>query len=64
MVLCSEGGGKVLAFPKPIAELERLLQLFAGVRRKRWDDRAAMIAPGWIDGLQGYVSGDGVVLLI
>ncbi|KMO43641.1 RNA polymerase sigma factor SigJ [Methylobacterium tarhaniae] len=55
-VLCSDGGGKVLAFLNPIAGVERLLRLFAGVRRKWGPDRAALVAPVWIDGLPGYVS--------
>ncbi|AWB22819.1 RNA polymerase sigma factor SigJ [Methylobacterium currus] len=55
-VLCSDGGGKVLAFRNPIAGIERLLRLFAGVRRKWGPGRAAMVAPLWIDGLPGYVS--------
>ncbi|MFY9294820.1 MAG: sigma-70 family RNA polymerase sigma factor [Methylorubrum rhodinum] len=56
VVLSSDGGGKVLAFPNPIAGLERLLRLLAGVRRKWGPDRATMVAPVWIDGLPGYVS--------
>ncbi|SFV06741.1 RNA polymerase sigma-70 factor, ECF subfamily [Methylobacterium sp. 174MFSha1.1] len=55
-VLHSDGGGKVLAFRNPIAGLERLLRLFAGVRRKWGPNRAALVAPLWIDGLPGYVS--------
>lgn len=56
VVLRSDGGGKVLAFPNPITGLERLLRLLAGVRRKWGADQATMVAPVWIDGLPGYVS--------
>ncbi|MBA9064728.1 RNA polymerase sigma-70 factor (ECF subfamily) [Methylobacterium fujisawaense] len=56
VVLCSDGGGKVLAFPNPIVGSERLLRLFAGVRRKWGPERAALVAPVWIDGLPGYIS--------
>jgi len=56
VTLSSDGGGKVLAFVNPIRGLERLLRLYAGVRRKWGDDRAALVAFVWIDGLPGYVS--------
>ncbi|CAO4173201.1 sigma-70 family RNA polymerase sigma factor [Methylorubrum populi] len=56
VVLCSDGGGKVLAFRNPINGPERLLRLFAGVRRKWGPGRAAMVAPIRIDWLPGYVS--------
>ena len=56
VTLSSDGGGKVLAFINPIRGLERLLRLYAGVRRKWGDDRAALVAFVWIDGLPGYVS--------
>ncbi|MDE3748271.1 MULTISPECIES: sigma-70 family RNA polymerase sigma factor [Methylobacterium] len=56
VTLSSDGGGKVLAFINPIRGLERLLRLYAGVRRKWGDGRAALVAFVWIDGLPGYVS--------
>ncbi|MEE7489525.1 sigma-70 family RNA polymerase sigma factor [Methylobacterium oryzae] len=54
--LSSDGGGKVPAFVNPIRGLERLLRLYAGVRRKGGNGRAALVAFAWIDGLPGYVS--------
>lgn len=51
----SDGGGKVWAFRNPIVGLERVLRLYAGLRRKLVD-RPVLLAPTWIDGLPGYVS--------
>lgn len=56
VVLRADGGGKVLAFLNPIAGVERLARLFAGIRRKWGPDWAVLVAPAWIDGLPGYVS--------
>jgi RNA polymerase sigma-70 factor (ECF subfamily) len=56
VVLQADGGGKVLAFLNPIAGLERIVRLFAGVRRKWGDGWATLVEPLWIDGLPGYVS--------
>ncbi|MGU3469246.1 sigma-70 family RNA polymerase sigma factor [Methylobacterium sp. C33D] len=56
VTLSSDGGGKVLAFVNPIRGLERLLRLYAGVRRKWGDGRPALVGFAWIDGLPGYVS--------
>lgn len=56
VVLRSDGGGRVRAFPNPVIGLERMLRLFAGTRRKWGADQAKMVAPVWIDGLPGYVS--------
>jgi RNA polymerase sigma factor (sigma-70 family) len=55
-VLHSDGGGKVLAFINPITGLDRLLRMFAGVRRKWGPGWAQMLETVWIDGLPGYVS--------
>jgi RNA polymerase sigma-70 factor (ECF subfamily) len=51
----SDGGGKVWAFRNPIVGLDRVLRLYAGLRRKLVD-RPVLLAPTWIDGLPGYVS--------
>lgn len=56
VVLRADGGGKVLAFLNPISGVERLLRLFAGIRRKWGPDWTVMVEPVWIDGLPGYVS--------
>ena len=56
VVIKSDGGGKVIAFPNPIVGLERVLRLFAGLARKFHAGPAEFIQPMWIDGLPGYVS--------
>ncbi len=56
VVLQSDGGGKVGAFPKPILGLERVVRLFEGLYRKMTVEPAVMVQPVWIDGLPGYVS--------
>lgn len=56
VVMRADGGGKVLAFLNPISGVERLLRLFAGIRRKWGPDWTVMVEPVWIDGLPGYVS--------
>lgn len=52
----SDGGGKVWAFRNPIVGLERVLRLYAGLRRKLAGQPPLLLAPTWIDGLPGYVS--------
>ena len=54
--LRADGGGKVLAFHNPIEGAERILRLFAGLRRKYDPDAFQYIRPMWIDGLPGYAS--------
>ncbi len=56
VVLQADGGGKVLAFRRPILGAARILRLFAGLNRKFGDGWASMIQLLWIDGLPGYVS--------
>lgn len=56
VVLQADGGGKVLAFRRPILGAARILRLFAGLNRKFGDGWASMVQPLWIDGLPGYVS--------
>lgn len=56
VVLRSDGGGKVYAFPKPIFGLDRVLRLFEGLSRKFGTEAFEMIEPMWIDGLPGYAS--------
>ncbi|PXW66642.1 sigma-70 family RNA polymerase sigma factor [Methylobacterium sp. B4] len=52
----ADGGGKVLAVLNPIAGIERVLRLFAGLARKYADAPAAFLRPVRVDGLPGYVS--------
>jgi RNA polymerase sigma-70 factor (ECF subfamily) len=63
VVATSDGGGKVLAFPNPVAGLDRVTRLFAGLSRKVGAQPAMYIRPIWIDGLPGYISraGDNVL---
>jgi RNA polymerase sigma-70 factor (ECF subfamily) len=56
VTLRSDGGGKVIAFLNPIRGLERVLRLYAGLRRKLGEDATEVIRPLWIDGLPGYAS--------
>jgi RNA polymerase sigma factor (sigma-70 family) len=56
VVLQADGGGKVLAFRRPILGIARVMRLFGGLNRKFGDDWASMVSPLWIDGLPGYVS--------
>lgn len=63
VVILSDGGGKVLAFRNPIIGLDRVLRLFAGLRRKFAGQTPGYFRPAWIDGLPGYISeGRGDVL--
>jgi RNA polymerase sigma factor (sigma-70 family) len=56
VVLQSDGGGKVHAFLNPIVGLQRVLRLFAALKRKTADQPPQLIRPMWIDGLPGYAS--------
>ncbi len=56
VVFHADGGGKVLAFRWPIAGMDRVLRLFAGLARKYGARRVRFLRPVWIDGLPGYVS--------
>ncbi|GGC11191.1 DNA-directed RNA polymerase sigma-70 factor [Novosphingobium endophyticum] len=56
VVLQSDGGGKVLAFPNIIHGIDRALRLLTGITRKFGGAR--LIERTWIDGLPGYISRD------
>ena len=56
VVLKSDGGGKVLAFPNPILGAEHVARLFGGLHRKLAARPAEFIQPMRIDGLPGYLS--------
>ncbi|MDB5634108.1 MAG: polymerase sigma factor SigJ [Tardiphaga sp.] len=56
VVLQSDGGGKVDAFPNPIVGLERVLRRFSGLTRKMGLQPAEPFRAMWIDGLPGYAS--------
>jgi RNA polymerase sigma factor (sigma-70 family) len=63
VVLRSDGGGKVHAFPNPIAGAERILRLFRGLARKAANPAAQPAAQPatflkaiWVDGLPGFAS--------
>ncbi|MDV3455814.1 sigma-70 family RNA polymerase sigma factor [Sphingomonas sp. HF-S4] len=53
----SDGGGKVLAFRNVIRGADRVLRLFAGLRRKN-APAAELLRTAEIDGLPGYISVD------
>lgn len=53
----SDGGGKVLAFRNVIRGVDRVLRLFAGLRRKN-APTARLLRTAQIDGLPGYISVD------
>lgn len=55
VVVRSDGGGKVLAFPNPIHGRERVARLFAGLARK-FGGVFEKADPLWIDGLPGFAS--------
>ncbi|MEG3146475.1 sigma-70 family RNA polymerase sigma factor [Sphingomonas sp. RT2P30] len=57
VVIHSDGGGRVIAFRNPIRGVERVLRLFAGLRRKP-SYRPVMLRALHIDGLPGYASVD------
>ncbi|GJD42561.1 ECF RNA polymerase sigma factor SigJ [Methylobacterium cerastii] len=52
----SDGGGKVLAFPRPIIGIDKVTRMFEGVVRKSWIQYARKLQDLWIDGLPGYLS--------
>lgn len=56
VVIRSDGGGKVLAFRNPIAGVERVIRLYAGLARKFGLSGATFLRPARIDGLPGYLS--------
>jgi RNA polymerase sigma factor (sigma-70 family) len=56
VVVHSDGGGKVNAFPNPIVGLERVLRLYDGLTRKLGVQRGELFRTLWIDGLPGYLS--------
>ncbi len=55
--LRSDGGGRVLAYPKIIRGVDRLLRLFAGLSGKAYF-QPVLLRTAIIDGLPGYVSAD------
>jgi RNA polymerase sigma-70 factor (ECF subfamily) len=56
VVIRTDGGGKVHAFRNPIRGVERVLRLYAGLRRKLGDAQSPVFAAMRIDGLPGYIS--------
>ena len=54
-VVQSDGGGRVVAFRKPLVGRDRIARAYAGFARKA-STRAVMIRPMWIDGLPGFFS--------
>ncbi len=52
----SDGGGKVLAFPRPIIGIDKVTRMLEGVARKAWIQGARKLQDLWIDGLPGYLS--------
>ncbi len=56
VIVRSDGGGKVFAYPKPIIGLENVLRLFEGLSHKYGPEAFEMVAPMRIDGLPGYAS--------
>jgi RNA polymerase sigma-70 factor (ECF subfamily) len=56
VVIRSDGGGKVLAFRRPIVGIERVLRLYASLHRKFGAQDSPLFEPVRIDGLPGYVS--------
>ncbi|WP_232628694.1 sigma-70 family RNA polymerase sigma factor [Methylobacterium sp. Leaf118] len=56
VVVHSDGGGKVHAFPRPIIGLDKVARMFEGAARKSWIQHAQKLQDLWIDGLPGYVS--------
>jgi RNA polymerase sigma-70 factor (ECF subfamily) len=56
IVVQSDGGGKVFAFPNPITGIERVLRLYRNLHRKFGGDWTRLVRPIWIDGLPGYIS--------
>ncbi|MHC2017072.1 sigma-70 family RNA polymerase sigma factor [Methylobacterium sp. WCS2018Hpa-22] len=56
VVVHSDGGGKVHAFPRPIVGIDKVTRMFEGAARKSWIQHAQKLQDLWIDGLPGYVS--------
>lgn len=56
VVVRSDGGGKVHAFPRPIVGIDKVARMFEGVARKSWIQNALKLKDLWIDGLPGYFS--------
>lgn len=56
VVVHSDGGGKVLAFPRPIIGIDKVTRMFEGIARKAWIQDAEKLQDLWIDGLPGYFS--------
>ena len=56
VVVHSDGGGKVHAFPRPIVGIDKVTRMFEGVARKAWIQHARKLQDLWIDGLPGYFS--------
>jgi RNA polymerase sigma-70 factor (ECF subfamily) len=56
VVVHSDGGGKVLAFPRPIIGIDKVTRMFEGAARKAWIQHARKLQDLWIDGLPGYFS--------
>ena len=59
VVINSDGGGKVLAFPNPIIGKGRVVRLYDSLFRKYGAGFVQMIESVWIDGLPGYISREG-----
>jgi len=57
-VMHADGGGKVIAVLNPIAGVDRILRLFAGLARKHRAHPATFLGAVTVDGLPGYVSLD------
>ena len=56
VVVHSDGGGKVHAFPRPIFGIDKVTRMFEGAARKAWIQNAEKLQDLWIDGLPGYFS--------
>jgi RNA polymerase sigma-70 factor (ECF subfamily) len=56
VVIRSDGGGKVIAFRNPIVGVDRVLRLYAGLRRKFADEELEILRAVTVDGLPGYVT--------
>lgn len=56
VIVHSDGGGKVHAFPRPIVGIDKVRRMFEGAARKSWIQRAQKLRDLRIDGLPGYFS--------
>jgi RNA polymerase sigma factor (sigma-70 family) len=63
VVIHSDGGGKVLAFPNPIVGIDHIVRLYGSLFQKYGAGFVQMIEPVWIDGLPGYISYEGKNML-